>query len=312
MSPRNFARVFRAEIGDHARRATSSACAWRRRGGAWRTPLSRSRAVAAACGFGTPETMRRAFLRALGVAPAEYRRRFHPDGAPSGATRRLRIATRKRRTHHGDRDPAVRPPHRARRDRALRGAQPRCPAPRVSSSRPSRARCAPTTACSRCVAERSLAEVPRARRRARAGRPRRGRARAPAEPLLDWLRDGARDEHVDDVGVHRLAAPRRRRAARGQARHEPLARARRARASWAPSRSSERVVFDGKIVTAAGVSAGIDMALTLAATHRGRRGRAGDPARASSTTRSRPSTRARRAKAPAAIVEGVRAYSRFE
>ena len=33
----------------------------------------------------------------------------------------------------------------------------------------------------------------------------------------------------------------------------------------APSRSHERVVFDGKLVTAAGVSAGIDMALTLAA-----------------------------------------------
>ena len=33
-------------------------------------------AVAAACGFGTPETMRRAFLRALAVGPAEYRRRF--------------------------------------------------------------------------------------------------------------------------------------------------------------------------------------------------------------------------------------------
>jgi transcriptional regulator GlxA family with amidase domain len=32
--------------------------------------------VAPACGFGTAETMRRAFVRALGVAPAEYRRRF--------------------------------------------------------------------------------------------------------------------------------------------------------------------------------------------------------------------------------------------
>lgn len=31
--------------------------------------------VARACGYGTPEAMRRAFIRALGVAPAEYRRR---------------------------------------------------------------------------------------------------------------------------------------------------------------------------------------------------------------------------------------------
>ena len=33
-------------------------------------------AVAGACGFGTAETMRRTFLRALQVGPAEYRRRF--------------------------------------------------------------------------------------------------------------------------------------------------------------------------------------------------------------------------------------------
>lgn len=32
--------------------------------------------IAAGCGFGTAETMRRAFLRALHVPPAEYRRRF--------------------------------------------------------------------------------------------------------------------------------------------------------------------------------------------------------------------------------------------
>jgi transcriptional regulator GlxA family with amidase domain len=35
-------------------------------------------AVAAACGFRSAETMRRVFLRALAVGPAEYRRRFHP------------------------------------------------------------------------------------------------------------------------------------------------------------------------------------------------------------------------------------------
>jgi transcriptional regulator GlxA family with amidase domain len=33
-------------------------------------------AVSARCGFGSPETMRRAFLRALGVGPADYRARF--------------------------------------------------------------------------------------------------------------------------------------------------------------------------------------------------------------------------------------------
>jgi transcriptional regulator GlxA family with amidase domain len=32
--------------------------------------------VARHCGYGTPEAMRRAFIQALGIAPAEYRRRF--------------------------------------------------------------------------------------------------------------------------------------------------------------------------------------------------------------------------------------------
>ena len=34
------------------------------------------RAVATRCGFGTAETMRRAFLRQIGVAPDDYRKRF--------------------------------------------------------------------------------------------------------------------------------------------------------------------------------------------------------------------------------------------
>ncbi len=84
MSPRNFARAFAAETGitpgryvervrlEAARRALEDTS----------QPIA---TVAAACGFGTPETMRRTFLRALGVAPAEYRRRYHPRGAPSGA-----------------------------------------------------------------------------------------------------------------------------------------------------------------------------------------------------------------------------------
>jgi transcriptional regulator GlxA family with amidase domain len=33
-------------------------------------------AIATACGFGSPETMRRAFLRVLGVGPSDYRARF--------------------------------------------------------------------------------------------------------------------------------------------------------------------------------------------------------------------------------------------
>lgn len=83
MSSRNFARAFAAEIG-----ITPGRYVERVRLEAARRVLEDTSqpiaTVAAACGFGTPETMRRAFLRALGVAPAEYRRRYHPDGAPSG------------------------------------------------------------------------------------------------------------------------------------------------------------------------------------------------------------------------------------
>src|ERR1039457_4294833 len=35
--------------------------------------------TARSCGYGTAEAMRRAFIRTLGVSPAEYRRRFHPS-----------------------------------------------------------------------------------------------------------------------------------------------------------------------------------------------------------------------------------------
>jgi transcriptional regulator GlxA family with amidase domain len=44
--------------------------------------------VAPRCGFGSPETMRRAFLRVLGVGPAEYRGRFRSSlsGEPAAAT----------------------------------------------------------------------------------------------------------------------------------------------------------------------------------------------------------------------------------
>jgi len=40
--------------------------------------------IATGCGFGTAETMRRSFLRALGVSPSEYRRRFR-TATPRGA-----------------------------------------------------------------------------------------------------------------------------------------------------------------------------------------------------------------------------------
>ena len=75
MSPRSFARAFRRETGttpavhveavrvEHARLLLESTAA----------PLP---AVARASGFGTVETMRRAFARRVGAAPGAYRERF--------------------------------------------------------------------------------------------------------------------------------------------------------------------------------------------------------------------------------------------
>jgi transcriptional regulator GlxA family with amidase domain len=75
MSPRHFARRFRLEVGTTPARYVERVRveAARRRLEQTSDPIE---VVAPACGFGTAETMRRAFVRALGVAPAEYRRRF--------------------------------------------------------------------------------------------------------------------------------------------------------------------------------------------------------------------------------------------
>lgn len=80
MSPRNFARAFRAQTGVTPARYVESVRleAARRRLEESGEPVS---SVAQACGFGTAETMRRSFLRALKVGPSEYRRRFRSPTA---------------------------------------------------------------------------------------------------------------------------------------------------------------------------------------------------------------------------------------
>ncbi|UXY31189.1 GlxA family transcriptional regulator [Streptomyces sp. HUAS TT20] len=75
LSPRHFARSFQAETGvtpgryvdrvrlEHARRLLEDT-------------TDGVEEISRASGYGTPEAMRRAFVKALGTAPAEYRRRF--------------------------------------------------------------------------------------------------------------------------------------------------------------------------------------------------------------------------------------------
>ncbi|MER6196405.1 GlxA family transcriptional regulator [Streptomyces sp. NPDC001586] len=80
LSPRHFARAFQTETGvtpgryvervrvEHARRLLEEGS-------------SGIAQVARACGYGTPEALRRAFVKTLGQPPTEYRRRFGPSRA---------------------------------------------------------------------------------------------------------------------------------------------------------------------------------------------------------------------------------------
>ena len=111
-------------------------------------------------------------------------------------------------------------------------------------------------------------------------RPRRPRADARTTALHDWLRAVDAGHDLDHVGLHRLAHPRRRRPAR-----RPDAPPRTG-SPWTASPgygvdpvAASAWCSDGKYVTGAGVSAGIDLALHPRRPHRRPRRRPGDPAR---------------------------------
>jgi transcriptional regulator GlxA family with amidase domain len=83
MSPRHFARVFRSDVG-----CTPAAYVEQVRVEIARRLLETTTItvdeVAATAGFGTPETLRRAFARRVGASPTEYRDRFRSfQPAPS-------------------------------------------------------------------------------------------------------------------------------------------------------------------------------------------------------------------------------------
>jgi transcriptional regulator GlxA family with amidase domain len=88
MSPRNFARVFTHEVGTTPARFVTKA-----RVETARRLLEESHddleAVCAASGLGTTESMRRAFLRVVGVPPSEYRERFNTQARGGTAPRRV-------------------------------------------------------------------------------------------------------------------------------------------------------------------------------------------------------------------------------
>jgi transcriptional regulator GlxA family with amidase domain len=75
MSPRHLSRVFTEEVGDTPGRYIEKVRVDAARALLERTDDTLDR-VAAQCGFGTAETLRRTFHRHLAVAPDQYRRRF--------------------------------------------------------------------------------------------------------------------------------------------------------------------------------------------------------------------------------------------
>ena len=82
MSPRSFARAYAARVGRTPAKAVEQL-----RLEAARSLLEETgapvKAIAARCGFGDEERLRRAFLRSLGVTPSAYRTRFaHEHGGP--------------------------------------------------------------------------------------------------------------------------------------------------------------------------------------------------------------------------------------
>lgn len=90
MSPRHFARVFAEEVG-----ATPARFVLRTRVEAARALLEESEdgveGIAFRCGFGSAETMRRAFLRVVRVSPSDYRARFRRrTGGPADRPARRR------------------------------------------------------------------------------------------------------------------------------------------------------------------------------------------------------------------------------
>jgi len=76
MSPRNFARVFTREVGTTPARFVTSV-----RVETARRLLEESsedlEAICSSSGLGTPESMRRSFLRTVGIPPSQYRERFN-------------------------------------------------------------------------------------------------------------------------------------------------------------------------------------------------------------------------------------------
>ena len=80
MSTRHFSRLFTSEIGESPARFVERVRVQRARD-LLETTAEGLETIAADCGFGNAETLRRAFHRQLSVPPDSYRSRFHRTSA---------------------------------------------------------------------------------------------------------------------------------------------------------------------------------------------------------------------------------------
>jgi transcriptional regulator GlxA family with amidase domain len=76
MSPRHFSRSFTEQVGQSPGHYVTTVRVEAARRLLEQEPSTTTDVVARRCGFGTAESLRRAFLRRLGVPPEQYRRRF--------------------------------------------------------------------------------------------------------------------------------------------------------------------------------------------------------------------------------------------
>lgn len=76
LSPRHFSRSFTEQVGQSPGHYVTTVRVEAARRLLEQEPKATTAVVARRCGFGTAESLRRAFLRRLGVPPEQYRRRF--------------------------------------------------------------------------------------------------------------------------------------------------------------------------------------------------------------------------------------------
>ena len=229
-------------------------------------------AVARPVGLAHAETLHRAFRRRVGTTPDRYRQHFargrhdapSTPTRPSHPTRPPDLDPPSTRSTHADRHRPLPRLHRPRRHRALPG--PHQP-PRRRGRPVRRAAPAPsptTTACSTSTSTHTFDDVPAPDVAARARRHDHPQARpASGDPIVDWIRSA----HETTTWTTSVCTGALLLGAAGVLDGLPATTHWIAydapRAATAPRPPSSGSSSDGKVVTAAGVSAGIDLALTL-------------------------------------------------